>query len=239
MQPHPLTYPDTDSESYFHARYHYLLQIIFGETIAIDYCKTMAQFAPSEDAKRFLLKQQEEESTHLDMLTEYVGAHPRPHALISPSLKKMDDLMRDAIERRDYVDSVFIQNFIVEGLNISLLRELAHHTDGNLSELASRILKDEISHMDFGVSEIKRILEEDKSEALRARLISLQRKTLWHATGLAFTLIREARALGIPIDEFAEKTVSEHFERIKEAKLPLPLLDKILFNTARVFLKMA
>jgi 1,2-phenylacetyl-CoA epoxidase catalytic subunit len=234
---HPLTTPDTDSEKYYRARYHYLLQIIFGETIAIDYCKTMATFAPNKEASDYLLQQQKEEELHLDMLTEYVGVHPRPHVLISPALKKLDDIMSQAITKRDYIECIFIQNFIVEGLNISLLREFEHHTDGNLSELSTKILRDEIGHMEFGITEMKRILQEDRSKKLRKKLISLQRKTLFYATGLALTLAREAKYLGIPMHEFAEKAVNEHFDRIKEAGLPLPLLDKILFNGARLFLK--
>lgn len=238
MTVHELTFPNTESEAYYKARYHYLLQIIFGETIAIDYCKTMATFALNKEACTFLLQQQKEEELHLEMLTEYVGLHPRPEVLISPSLKKLDAIMKDAIERRDYIDCIFIQNFIVEGLNITLLRELEHHTDGMLSELSGAILQDELGHAEFGVQEITRILSENKEPATIKRLIRLQRKILFHSTGLAATLAREAKDLGIPMDEFARKVLKEHFERIHQANFPLPYIDTIIFRGMILFLKL-
>lgn len=237
MSLHALTFPNIDSKEYTKARYHYLLQIIFGETIAIDYCRTMASFTNNEEASTFLLQQQKEEELHLDMLTEYVGMHPRPAVLISPYLKRLDDVMRDAIDKKDYVACVFIQNFIVEGLNISLLKELEHHSDVVLSELSTKILKDEMRHMEFGVTEIKRILQENNSPVLLKKLIWLQRKTLFYSTGLAMTLAREAKDLGIPMDEFAKTALDDHFDRISRAGLPLPYIDTLLFKTAILFLK--
>ncbi len=234
---HILTHPDTNSEKYYRTRYHYLLQIIFGETIAIDYCRTIANFAPLPKAREFLLQQQTEEERHLELLTQYVGSHPRPNVLISPYLKKLDALMSHAIAKRDYTECIFIQNFIVEGLNITLLRELEHHTDGVLSELCTTILKDEIKHMEFGVSEVRRILNEDTQKKTRKKLIRLQRITLLYATGLATTLARESKHIGIPMHEFAEKAVDEHFLRVVQAGLLLPLVDRIFFAGVKVFLK--
>jgi fatty aldehyde decarbonylase len=212
--------------------------VIFGETIAIDYCRIMATFAPYEDARSFLLQQQNEEDLHLELLTRYVGGHARPKVGISKPLRKLDAIMSDAITRRDYIDCIFIQNFIVEGLNISLLRELEHHADGELSELCTRILADEVGHMEFGVTELQRILREDTTGVITKRLVWLQRKTLWYATGLAMTLARESSDLGIPMHELSEKTVNDHFERITRAGFPLPPLDRLLFNFVRLFLKL-
>lgn len=204
--------------------------------MAIDYCSTMATFAPSQTAKDFLLKQQVEEDTHLEMLTTYVGMHPRPEVLISPALKKLHMIMANAIECRDYVACVFVQNFIVEGLNVSLLKELEHHTDGELSELCSKILKDEIGHMEFGVTEISKILSENKDKHLLRKLVWLQRKTLFYSTLLALTLARESKDLGIPMQEFAREAVRNHFKVISRTNFPLPLFDKICFNSVILFL---
>ncbi len=233
---HKLTIPDVDSFAYAKARYHYLLQIIFGETIAIDYCRRMSLFAPTEEASKYLIQQQNEEDAHLDMLTTYVGVHPRPEVLISPSLKKLDAIATDTVNRKNYVEAIFVQNFIVEGLNVTLLKELIHHTDSNLSEMCVKILKDEVGHAEFGVTEMKRILDEDKSRKLRKRLIQLQRKTLFYSTGLALSLAREAKDLGIPMKEFAKRVLDEHLERVALIDLPLPFLDRLLFKFAIIFL---
>jgi len=230
MSVHALTYPSTESKEYSKARYHYLLQIIFGETIAIDYCRKMSAFAPNAYARDFLLKQQREEDIHLELLTAYVGSHPRNDSQVSPYLRTMDKEMSNAIERKDYEACVFIQNFIVEGLNISFLRELEHHTDGALSELSGKILNEEIGHMEFGVSEVTRMLKEDKTGVLRKRFLTLQRTILYNSVGLSFDLAREAKDLGIPLPEFVNNTVKEHFERTRVAGLRLPLIDRIFFK---------
>ncbi len=197
----------------------------------------MATFAPNEEARTFLLQQQKEEDEHLDLLTSYVTRHPRPEVLISSDLKKIDEIMSKAIEKKDYVECVFIQNFIIEGLNITLLRELEHHADGILSELSTKILRDEVRHMEFGITEIERILKEDTSQKLRKKLIWLQRKTLFYSTNLAMTLAGEAKDLGIPMYEFSEKAVGEHFKRIERSGFPLPWIDRIAFNAIMIFLK--
>lgn len=237
MRPHVLTYPDVDGKEYSHARYRYLLQIIFGETAAIDYFYKMSKFAPNQEAKNFLLKQHEEERTHLELLTEYVVKHLRSEEAISPALKKLDKIVFESVENQDYVACVFIQNFILEGLNVSLLYELEHHTDGFLSELITRILKDEIKHTEFGITEVKRILSEDKSIEMRKKLIKLQRKILLHVVRLAMFLYSRAKDLGIPVGEALGKTIDEHLKRIEIIGLELPFVDKLFFKSAKYFLK--
>ena len=197
----------------------------------------MSSFAPTTDARDFLLQQQKEEDSHLELLTDYVRTHMRTDAPVSLYLKKLDRIMLEAIEKEDYIASVFIQNFIVEGLNISLLRELEHHADGTLSELCTTILREELGHMEFGVNEIKRILKETTNPKLERNLLRLQRKVLFYSIGLSIDLAREAKDLSIPVGEFAEKTVSEHALRIKEVNLPLPLIDRVLYKLAVLFLK--
>jgi len=234
---HNLTFPNTESISYLKARYHYLLQILFGETMAIDYCQTMATFAPSKKARDYLLEQQKEEDSHLEILTDYVSHHPRPEVLITPYSRKLHDLMSLAIKDRDYVAAVFIQNFVIEGLNVSLLKEFEHHSDSVLSELCTQILKDEVRHTEFGVEEMRNILEKDQSLALRKKLNVLHRRTLYYSLRIAMDLGRESKYLGIPLYEFARKALDDHFNRITRAKFPLPYFDKIIFNLAITFLK--
>jgi hypothetical protein len=50
------------------------------------------------------------------------------------------------------------------------------------------------------------------------------------------TLAKEAKDLGIPLNEFVKKVVDEHKERIDRAGFPLPFFDKIFFNAVIVFL---
>ena len=51
------------------------------------------------------------------------------------------------------------------------------------------------------------------------------------------TLARETKDLGIPMSEFSEKAVSEHFDRISRTGFPLPLVDRFAFTIIMLFLK--
>jgi hypothetical protein len=235
---HALSFADTTSKEYSKARYHYLYQILFAETIAVDFCRTIATFAPTKQAADFLLQQQIEEDEHLEMLTQYIENHPRPEVHVSFFLKKIDLIIQDAIARRDYIDCIFIQNFIIEGLNVSLLKELAHHTDGELSEVISIILQDEVKHVSFGVQEIKRILKENKSKQLYTKLRSTQRKALMYGIGFAINFIQDTKHIGIPMSEYTRNTMKEHYKRIIDAGFPLSVVDRFLFKSTGVVLSM-
>lgn len=223
---HELTYPDIGTTSYSKARYHYIIQIIYGETLAIDYCSRIAEFAPNEHARKFLLKQQEEENFHLELLTDYVSAHSRYSEEVSGYFSNVHVLMNQAIEEKDYVTAIFIQNFLVEGLVVTLLSEFEHHTDPELSALSRRILDDERKHMEFGLTEIKRILEEGLDGAMMTKIRRVHRTTFLNGALLAVSLLRESNKLGIPMPEFSRNVVDQHFERIQAAKFPLSFIDK-------------
>jgi rubrerythrin len=223
-----LTYPITNSIVYAKARHHYLTQIVYGEVLAKDFCKEMALFAPNDEAKSFLLNQQNEETKHLEMLTDYVTTHTRPIASISKYIKKMHVMMDKAILEKDYITCVFGQNFIVESLNVSFLNEIAHHADGELSELCGEILKEELGHEEFGINEMKRILKQDTE--VRKKLISLYRITFLYSSLLAASLSFESKDLGIPMDEFARNVIIHQKERLQEIGLKLGVLDGLAFS---------
>lgn len=230
---HELTFPNIGTIPYSKARYHYLIQIIYGETLAIDYCSKIAEFAPNEQARAFLLKQQEEENLHLELLTEYVSSHSRYSGEVSGYFSKVHVLMNEAIEEKDYVTAIFIQNFLVEGLVVTLLSELEHHTDPELSALSRRILDDERKHMEFGLIEMKRILEEGVSEEMMDKLKRVHRTTFLNGALLAISLLRESNRLGIPMPEFSKNVVNHHLERVQIAHFPISFIDQVFFSTIR------
>lgn len=226
-----LDVPDFTSHEYARARLHYLIQIVFGESLAINYCKTIAEFAPTEEAKTFLLKQQAEEEKHLEMLTDAMEQMERPYAPISPNMKKLHMLMEDALTQKDYALSIFVQNFIVEGLVITLLEEMQKHCDPLLADVAKKIIADEVSHVQFGITELAKILKQ-KDHQVYDDLIATQRKALFYAILLFADVARDTSKLGIAWDKLAEKTISTHVQRISEAGFTLPLFDRVFLNTA-------
>lgn len=226
---------NTESEEYKKARYHYLLQVIFGETLAINYCNVIASFAPNENAKNFLIKQQADEDRHLEALTDYMNIPSRPDVKISRHMGDVHKVMDKVLEEKDYAGSILIQNFIAEGLVIILLQEMSKHGDASLKQLCDSINHDEVSHVQFGVSELKRILSEHdgvRGKKLNRRLATLQRKVLFHGVLLFADLAREARHLGIKWDDLADKVLEDHYARIKEADFHIPFYDKIMLKVA-------
>src|SRR5689334_5733137 len=120
---------DWESESYKRARFHYLLQIIYGESLAINYCREMSEFAPTVQARDFLLQQQREEDTHLELLTETVSHMARPPVSISKHLQKMHQIMSDALARHDWATCILGQNFMIEGFSITLCEQQGEYGD--------------------------------------------------------------------------------------------------------------
>ncbi len=219
-----------NDENYQKARFHYLLQILFGESLAINYSKTIANFAPTEESKNFLLRQQKEEESHLELLSDYVASIDRPKVTISKHMKGLHNIMERALEKKDYPASILVQNFIVEGLVIVLIEEMSKHGDDKLKELCDKIIKDEVFHVAFGVSELKKELL--KNSKLNRKLSNIQRLALFRAV-LSFTdLALEARYMGIAWDDLARKVVEDHLIRIKDAGLKIPFYDKLILRTA-------
>jgi uncharacterized membrane protein YheB (UPF0754 family) len=223
---------NTESEEYKKARYHYLLQVIFGETLAINYCNVIAGFAPNEQAKNFLLKQQADEDRHLEALTDYMNIPIRPDVKISKHMADVHKVMEKVLEEKDYAGSILIQNFIAEGLVIILLQEMSRHGDDSLKKLCNSINNDEKSHVDFGVSELKRILSENRNKKLNKRLATLQRKVLFHGVLLFADLAREAKYLGIKWNDLADKVLEDHYQRIREANFHIPFYDRLILKVA-------
>lgn len=226
---------DWESDEYKRARFHYLLQILYGESCAIDYCSTMSTFAPSTEARDFLLQQQKEENTHLELLTDVVSKMERPVQHISLQMDKLHKIAEPALKEKDWAVCILIQNFIIEGLAITLCRQQGEYGDNLIHRTFATILKDEVRHVAFGVRELKKVLESDTDGTIRKRIIRVQRRALYHSIMLFKDLAPDAGALGMQWDDLAEKVLREHMERIKEAGLHLPFFDRVFLKGAIAF----
>ncbi len=226
-----------ESDEYKRARFHYLLQIIYGESLAIDNSSTMSAFAPTKEAKDFLLQQQKDEDKHLELLTDVVSKMERPNEHISPQMRKLHKLMESSLKEKDWVASILIQNFIVEGLAVTLCQQQGKYGDDTIHRVFSVIIKDEARHVAFGVQELKKVLETDTDGLIQKRLIRIQRKVLCHAIMLFKDLAPDVGDLGMKWDELAEKVIRDHMERIKKAGFHLPLLDRMFLKWALVFFR--
>lgn len=223
--------PDWDSDTYKKARLHYLSQFLFGESMATDYCREMSLFAPSPEARAFLLRQETEEEHHAELLTDVLrGMQQRP-APVVPHLHALHRIMGGVLKEKDWPASLFIQNFIVEGLALTIFKEQRKHGDETIVHLFDLIMRDEEKHVSFGIEEMKKILTDDGGSEEARALIPLQRKALYHAVLIFKDLAREAGDLGMRWNDLAEGVVRDHLKRIQEAGFHLPYLDRLFLQS--------
>jgi len=227
---------DWESEAYKHARFHYLLQLIYGESLAENYCRTMSMFAPTKEARDFLLQQQREEDMHLELLTDMVSHMERPHEKISKHLRAPHNIMDKALAEKDWPTAVMVQNFMIEGLAITLCQQQGKYGDELVHRVFQRILKDEVRHVAFGVQEIKKLIDADIDGSMRKKLIRVQRETLFRTILLFKDLAPDASKIGVQWDDLAEEIVREHVKRVEKAGLWLPLFDELFLKGAIIFL---
>ena len=228
---------DWDSPEYKQARFHYLLQILFGESLAENYCLRMSEFAPSQEARDFLVVQNREESAHLELLTEAVAGMERSPDHVSAHLRKLHSIMEGVLARKDWAGAIFVQNFIVEGLVVTLFREQKKYADPVIEDVFSKIIGDEIRHVAFGIEELRKVLAEDQGGSIARHLVSLQRQTLFHAVLFFNDLAWDADDLGMHWDDLARTVVEDHTERIQRAGLHLPAVDRLFLRAAYLFFK--
>ena len=107
--------------------------------------------------------------------------------------------------------------------------------DEKIHQVFERIVKDEVRHVEFGIQELKKIIDADTNGTVQKKLIRIQRKTLFHAVLLFKDLAPDADDIGIKWDDLAEKVLREHMERIKRAGLRLPLMDRLFLKIAIAF----
>ena len=228
---------DWESYAYKRARFHYVLQIIYGEALAIDYCTVMSSFAPTEEAKQFLLQQKKEEDAHLELLTDVVSKMDRPHERISPATKKLHKIMKKVLKEKDWPGSILVQNFIVEGLALSLCEQQGAYGDDTIHAVFSTIITDEVRHVAFGVDELKKVLESQTDRRVYRNLIWIQRKSLFYAIMIFKDLARDANKIGVGWDNLAYKVLHDHMDRITQAGFRLPLFDRVFLTCAIMFFK--
>jgi 1,2-phenylacetyl-CoA epoxidase catalytic subunit len=226
---------DWESEAYKRARFHYLLQIIYGESLAENYCQTMSTFAPTADARDFLLQQQREEDAHLELLTDMVSHMVQPNVPISKHARKLHDRMERALIEQDWATCLMIQNFIIEGFSITLCGQQGKYGDGEIHRVFERIVRDEKNHVAFGVRELKKLIDADTDGALQKKLAGIQRRILFRSILFFKDIAPDADDLGIAWDDLGERMMREHLERIAQVGLRLPFLDRLFLQTALTF----
>ncbi len=133
-----------------------------GEIISLEASTTMAAFAPDRASQMYLLKQADEERTHLEHFRHKLGQFgldpERLDGFVSHAFRGFGTTIRAAQEREDFVGGLIGNNIVVEGLAIRLLEDGCKDLRANSDEISAFldfVLEDERHHVRFGQRRLK------------------------------------------------------------------------------------
>jgi fatty aldehyde decarbonylase len=136
-----------------------------GELMAIDNYSDMVRLLPDADSKLETVHQALEESKHvvvLDNLARTIG-FGIDLGLVEPQWRDVRERFVASVHAGDLAGCLIIQDLMVETLAIALYRTFASASnfDAETSRVASKLLADELEHLDMGARRIRDLLAKD------------------------------------------------------------------------------
>jgi hypothetical protein len=133
----------------------------YGERLAHDCAKAQAALASEKGMQRFLVSQARQESAHAWVFQGAIAWLAPKHLGGSPFLPALEQyraLLEDALQRRDFLETLLAEQIILEGLGEAILARIEEglaKRNAPFSHLRCTLLRQEEAHHDFG----RRMLE--------------------------------------------------------------------------------
>jgi fatty aldehyde decarbonylase len=163
-------------DKYYHLISYIVSNTIAGEYIATDNYSEEVHLFPDLETKSYLLHQAEEEARHAKTLVALckrlnIPVVDRP---VEPQWLSVRNAFATAVQKRDVISCVIIQDIMIETMAVVLYRTLSGleeaDTDPETRRVAAAILKDELEHLDWGRDWIRERLKRDEA-AVHASLV--------------------------------------------------------------------
>lgn len=128
----------------------------YGERLAQDCAKAQATLAPEKGQQRFLLSQARQESAHAWVFQGAIAWLAPKHLGDSPflpALERYRALLEDALQRRDFPETLMAEQIILEGLGEAILARIEEglaKRNAPFGHLRRILLHQEEAHHDFG-----------------------------------------------------------------------------------------
>jgi len=128
----------------------------YGEHLAHDCALAQATLAPEQGMQRFLLSQARQESAHAWVFQGAIAWLAPKHLGDSPFLPALDQyraLLDNALQRRDFSETLMAEQIILEGLGEAILARIEEgmaKRDAPFGRLRRVLLHQEEAHHDFG-----------------------------------------------------------------------------------------
>jgi hypothetical protein len=156
-----------------------LCTFIHGERISLEAVSSAIGFAPSEECAIFLATQALDEARHLEVFTQRLYGigldREKKNSLVerfnTKGVKRFHDLIREYLDKKDFLASTIAMNVILEGLAYPIYRYETKYwsrLDPGLSALIAGAFHDEVQHVNFGVALVKSLVGKDAGMRIRA-----------------------------------------------------------------------
>jgi hypothetical protein len=128
----------------------------YGERLAHDCAKAQAALAVDEGQRRFLISQTRQEAAHAWVFQGAVAWLAPKHLGDSPFLPALEQyraLLEDALQRRDFPETLMAEQIILEGLGEAILARIEEglaKRNAPLGHLRRILLHQEEAHHNFG-----------------------------------------------------------------------------------------
>ena len=128
----------------------------YGEHLARDCARAQAALAPEQGMQRFLLSQARQEAAHAWVFQGAIAWLAPKHLGDSPCLPALEQyrtLLEDALQRRDFPETLMAEQIILEGLGEAILARIEEglaKRSAPFGHLRRVLLHQEEAHHDFG-----------------------------------------------------------------------------------------
>lgn len=148
-----------------------------GERMAHDCAKAQALLAPESGQRRFLLSQARQEAAHALVFQGAIAWLAPKHLRDSPCLPAMKEyrqLLGDAINRHDFLETLLAEQVILEGFGEAVLTRIERgliKRNASFGRLRRILLQQEEAHHGFGKRLLERAMADGRidRETLRRR----------------------------------------------------------------------
>ncbi|WP_052958913.1 MULTISPECIES: long-chain fatty aldehyde decarbonylase [Pseudomonas] len=151
------------SDGYFNLLAYIASNAIAGEIMAIENYSEMVPLMPDTESKIETVKQAYEESKHILMLASLGKRHDYNvmREIVEPQWFNIRRHFSTAVQNKDLAACLVIQDLMTETMAIVLYRTLQRQGDPDTAALASKILEDELEHLEIGIARIRGMIAKD------------------------------------------------------------------------------
>ena len=150
-------------DGYFNLLAYIASNAIAGEIMAVENYSEMVPLMPDTESKIETVKQAHEESKHIQMLASLGKRHDYNvmREIVEPQWFNIRRHFSTAVQNKDLAACLVIQDLMTETMAIVLYRTLVRQGDPDTSALASKILDDELEHLEIGLARIRSLIAQD------------------------------------------------------------------------------